>query len=83
MRFIALFAFLVILGGCSAIPGFAQLQGAFVVGTDKTIEDHIISLTSGKNCSSVRKEKGMTYCEEDEPQVKQNIYCGRRDSDCR
>ena len=75
MRFIALSALLVVLGGCSIVPGVAQLEGAFVVGTDKTIEDHIISLSSGKNCSSIRKEKGMTYCEEDELQVKQNIYC--------
>ncbi len=75
MRLIALSAFLVVLGGCSAVPGFAQLQSVFVIGTDKTIEDHVISLTSGKNCSSVRKEKGLTYCEEDEPQIKQNIYC--------
>ncbi len=75
MRLIALSAFLVVLGGCSAVPGLAQVEGAFVVGTDKTIEDHVISLTSGKNCSSIRKEKGLTYCEEDELQVKQNIYC--------
>jgi len=75
MRFIAISAFLVVLGGCSLIPGIAELEGAFVVGTDKTIEDHIISMTSGKNCSYIRKEKDMTYCEEDELQVKQNIYC--------
>ncbi len=75
MRFIALSAFVVVLGGCSAIPGFAQVQGAFVVGTEKTIEDHVISLTSGKNCSSIRREKGLTYCEEDEPVIKQNIFC--------
>ena len=75
MRLIALSAFLVVLGGCSAVPGFAQVEGAFVVGTDKTIEDHIISMTSGKNCSFIRTEKGLTYCEEDEPQIKQNIYC--------
>ena len=75
MRFIALSAFVVVLGGCSAIPGYAQVQGAFVVGTEKTIEDHVISLSSGKNCSSVRREKGLTYCEEDEPVIKQNIFC--------
>jgi hypothetical protein len=78
MRFIALSAFLVVLvvlGGCSAIPGFAQLEAATVIGTDKTIGDHMISLSSGKNCSSIRKEKGLTYCEEDEPVIKQNIFC--------
>ncbi len=75
MRLIALSAFVVVLGGCSLIPGVAQLEGAFVVGTDKTIEDHVISISSGKNCSSVRREKGLTYCEEDEPVIKQDIYC--------
>jgi hypothetical protein len=50
MRFIALSAFLVVLvvlGGCSAIPGFAQLEAATVIGTNKTIGDHLISLSSG------------------------------------
>ncbi len=75
MRLIALSAFLVVLGGCSFVPGLTQLEGAFVVGTDKTIEDHIISWSSGKNCSFIRTEKDMTYCEEDEVQIKQNIYC--------
>ncbi len=63
MRFIAPSAFLVVLvvlGGCSSIPGFAQLEAATVIGTDKTIGDHMISLSSGKNCSSIRKEKGLT-----------------------
>jgi hypothetical protein len=64
-----------VLAGCSVIPGVAQVEGAFVVGTEKTIEDHVISLSSGKNCSSVRKEKGLTYCVEDEKQIRQNIYC--------
>jgi hypothetical protein len=64
-----------LLSGCSAIPGFAQVEGAFVVGTEKTLTDHVISLSSGKDCSSVRKEKGLTYCVEDEVQVKQNLYC--------
>jgi len=75
MRFIALSALLAVLGGCSLIPGYAQVEGAFVVGTDKTMSDHIVSMTSGKNCSSIRAEKGLTYCEEDELQVRQNIYC--------
>ena len=48
-----------------------------VIGTDKTMSDHIISFTSGKNCSSLRPEKDLTFCEEDEPQIKQNIYCYR------
>jgi len=55
-------------------------KGQFIpkeqAGTEKTIEDHVISLSSGKNCSSVRKEKGLTYCVEDEAQVKDVILEG-------
>lgn len=75
MRFIALLTFIFILGGCGAFPGVSQVQGAIVIGTDKTIEDHIMSLTSGKDCSIIRKEKDLTYCEEDEPKINQNIFC--------
>ena len=79
MRVIAVLAFLVIVSGCSAIPGYTQVEGAFVIGTDKTMTDHVISISSGKNCSTVRKEKGLTYCEEDEPKIKQNIFCYLRE----
>ena len=75
MRFIAFLFFILIFGGCGAFPGITQIQGVSVIGTDKTIEDHILSFTSGKNCSVVRKEKGLTYCEEDEPKINQNIFC--------
>ncbi|MFQ5763639.1 MAG: hypothetical protein ACE5GT_01810 [Rhodospirillales bacterium] len=75
MRLFAALVASVLLAGCSIIPGVAEVQGAFVVGTDKTIEDHIISWTSGKDCSSVRKEQGLTYCVEDEPTVTPNVYC--------
>ncbi len=64
-----------LLAGCGLVPGVAQVEGAFVVGTEKTLSDHVISLSSGKNCSYVRKEKGLTYCVEDEKLIKQNIYC--------
>ena len=75
MRVLAILAVMVFLAGCSSVPGFAQVQGAFVIGTDKTLEDHVISLASGKNCSTIRKQKGLTYCVEDEPNIKPNIYC--------
>lgn len=75
MRIIAVLALFGFLQGCTLVPGVAQVQGAFVIGTDKTIEDHVISLTSGKNCSTLRRERGLTYCEEDEPNINHNIYC--------
>lgn len=75
MRLILAIVALGLVGGCSLVPGVAEVQGAFVMGTQKTMEDHVISLSSGKNCSSVRKEQGLTYCIEDEAQIKQNLYC--------
>ena len=74
MRLIAVLVFIFILGGCTT---YVPVEGAFVIGTDKTMTDHVISMTSGKNCSSIRKEKDLTYCEEDEPKIKQNIFCYR------
>lgn len=73
---------LVFLSACgglaaSGTPGLAQLDVLTVMGTDKTIVDHVVSVSSGKNCSSVRLEKGDYYCEEDEPKIVQNIYCYR------
>ena len=57
------------------VPGAAQVDMLTVIGTDKTIVDHVVSLSSGKNCSAIRLEKGQHYCEEDEPQIQQNIHC--------
>ena len=60
-------------GGFNLISGQAEILS--IIGTEKTIFDHAISLSSGKNCSSVRREKGLHYCEEDEPEVRPNVYC--------
>jgi len=65
----------VVLGACSLVPGFAQVEGATVIGTKKTISDHVISLASGKDCSTIRKDRGLTYCVEDEAVITPNIYC--------
>ena len=77
-----IFAFVVVmgllgvtLGACSFVPGFAQVEGATVIGTKKTISDHVVSLASGKDCSIIRKDRGLTYCVEDEPVITPNIYC--------
>ena len=64
---------LLLLSGC----GFLVADGVSVIGTDKTIEDHFVSLTSGKNCSTVRTEQGLAYCEEDEVNLQPNVYCYR------
>ena len=68
------------LAGCSSLimggtSGLAQIDMLTVMGTDKTLIDHVISISSGKNCSSVQLEKGGYFCKEDEPKVIQNIHC--------
>ena len=59
-------------------PGvFTAFEGVSLIGTDKTVVDHVISIGSGKDCSTVRKEKGLTYSVEDTPIAQQNLYCYR------
>ena len=87
-RFVLLVLFCVVaLGGCgplamsggplamSGVPFLGQADALTVVGTDKTIVDHFVSISSGKNCSTVRREQGLHYCEEDEPEIKARVYC--------
>jgi len=74
MRFGVIILGLILLGGCSS---YFVVDGVSVIGTDKTFEDHFISLTSGKNCSTVRREKGQSYCEEDEITRLPNVHCYR------
>ncbi|MBL4691973.1 MAG: hypothetical protein JKY92_01405 [Magnetovibrio sp.] len=53
------------------------MSTALVMGTDKTLTDHFISYQRGKDCSTVREEKGRTYCREDEPNPIQDLKCYR------
>ena len=57
------------------IPAVGQIDMLTLIGTEKTITDHVISLSSGKDCSAVNLEKGQYYCKEDEPSIDQAIYC--------
>ena len=68
-----------LLGACSGqkMAHFAVADAAVVIGTDKTIADHIISVASGKDCSLVRVERGLRYCKEDEVVPHPNVYCYR------
>jgi hypothetical protein len=70
-----------VLAGCAGsgfVPGAAQLEGASAVVTQKPFTDHVVSFFSGKNCSTVRREQGLTYCEEDELQSgAAKVYCYR------
>ena len=59
----------------TGVPGVAQLDIMTVVGTDKTIVDHVVSYSSGKDCSYVYVERGNRYCKEDEVVIKPQVYC--------
>jgi len=48
---------------------------ALTMGTDKTLTDHLVSLKTGKDCSTVRVERGRTYCKEDEPNPVATVHC--------
>ncbi len=61
------------VAGCGEI---AAVEGASTIVSDKTVSDHVVSLFSGKNCSTVRLEQGKTYCVEDEAKVNHDtLYC--------
>ena len=83
LRIEILFLSFLLVCGCSAISGTAPIgmqqvmiiDGVAVTTTGKTISDHIVSYSSGKNCSSVRKQIGQNFCEEDDLSSPEEIYC--------
>lgn len=69
---------------CLAMLSLSACTTQFLVGdaistmaTDKTFGDHAISLLSNKDCSTVRKQQGLTYCKEDDPQLirEAKVHC--------
>lgn len=61
----------------AAIIGVA-LDGFSLINTGKTIDDHVISLVTGKDCSIVRASQGGPYCVDIPPPVPQvavTSYC--------
>ncbi|MBT4889094.1 MAG: hypothetical protein HON65_06035 [Rhodospirillales bacterium] len=67
---IALFA--LALNGCA----LAVVEGTSAAVSGKTVSDHIISFSSGKDCSTLRIENNQSYCVEDEvQQIQQTLYC--------
>lgn len=70
------------LAGCgpavaTGVPGLAQVDILTVMGTEKSLVDHAVSYSSGKDCSYVYVEKGNRYCKEDEPVIKPMVHCYR------
>lgn len=62
----------------AAVPT-AVLDGAVLMHTDKTMIDHVVSATSGQDCSTLRAQKGGHYCRpiyENQPTVAA-VYCYR------
>lgn len=87
VRTIALASLAVMVSACSDFYSIAPrplikttgnlsiLSAAVVVGTDKSLSDHLVSYRTGKDCSTVRVEQGRTYCREDEPNPMPTMYC--------
>ena len=51
------------------------IDGLAVVTSGKTISDHIVSYGLEKNCSTIRRQTGQNYCEEDDFTTPEEIYC--------
>lgn len=70
----------VFLAACTNVPpGISAIDGASVVGSDKTVLDHVAGWVREQDCSSVRAEKGGHWCQdyyENDP-VNQPLYCYR------
>ncbi len=68
---------LVSLLALTACSGFSVFSTASTVTTDKTLTDHAVSYFSGKDCYTVRKQTGRSYCKEDESNPKPTVHCYR------
>ena len=66
-------ASLLVLGACA----YGVAEGVSFITTEKSISDRAVSIYSGKDCSTVRIERGETYCAEDEVEPKVLVYCYR------
>jgi len=77
MRILLAFCGLLILSSCAMAPPIAAIEGVSAVTTGKPLSDHLVSYSSGKNCSSVRKSTGRSYCEEEELNPTPKVWCYR------
>lgn len=74
MRFITISLLVGLLSGCTQ---FLPYEVVSIMATDKGLIDHAVSYGSGKNCSVVRKNQGLSYCVEDEKIVEAKVHCYR------
>jgi len=77
MRLVPVFAALLALGACAYAPPIAAVEGSMAVVTGKPLSDYVVSIASGKKCSTVRTNSGRTYCEEDEINATPKVWCYR------
>ncbi|MTJ82745.1 MAG: hypothetical protein F8N37_17290 [Telmatospirillum sp.] len=64
--------------GIPAATTFVLVDAASLINTHKTIDDHLISLLTGMDCSTVRASKGDHYClepPEQKPVYIRTTYC--------
>lgn len=47
-----------------------------IINSDKTLIDHAVSLSTGQDCSTIRKIDGKSYCKKD-PVPEPPLYCYR------
>lgn len=62
----------------STTQTFWVLDGLSVINTQKTIDDHLVSWISGKDCSTIKAIKGEDYCQAKPvktPTVARTSYC--------
>jgi len=74
MRILMAMASLLVLSACI---GYGAAEGVSLIVTEKSLGDHAVSIYSGKDCSSVRLERGGAYCAEDEIKPRTLVYCYR------
>ncbi len=78
MRFLVALSLMFLFSACAAlVPPVAAIEGVSAVATGKPLSDHLMSYSSGKNCSSVRSSTGRSYCEEEELNPTPKVYCYR------
>ncbi len=66
------------VGALNACAILLPAEAVSLSATDKTLEDHLISVASGKDCSVLRYQHGRTYCKEDELNPSYDeLYCYR------
>lgn len=77
MRLLVISGVLFLLGACGAVPQLAGIEAVGTVTTGKPFSDHLWSLYTGKDCSSIRVYNGQTYCQEDEIVPQPVLFCYR------